>query len=58
MTPFDKVNMLKSLEIMWKGMLAIFVVIVIIVLITYITNYFINKSVIKKEKSIQDDKDK
>ena len=38
MTPMDRDNILKSLEIMWKGMLAIFIVIAVIIVLTYVLN--------------------
>ncbi len=38
MTEATKANVLKSLEIMWKGLAAIFIVIGIIAVITFIMN--------------------
>lgn len=38
MTEATKANVLKSLEIMWKGLAAIFIVIGIIAIITFIMN--------------------
>ena len=54
-------NFIASLDIMWKGLFAIFLVIGLIVTITLITNSIINKSIAKKnvriDEYLEDDDD-
>lgn len=42
--PMNKDNVLKSLEIMWKGVLAIFLTIAIILLVSWAINTICNKA--------------
>lgn len=42
--PMNKDNVLKSLEIMWKGVLAIFVTIAIILFVSWAINAICNKA--------------
>lgn len=44
LTPMDKTNVLKSLEIMWKGVLAIFITIAIILFVSWGINTLCNKA--------------
>ena len=44
LTPMDKTNVLKSLEIMWKGVLAIFITIAIILFVSWGINTICNKA--------------
>jgi hypothetical protein len=58
-TPFDKENMLQALSIMWKGMMAIFIVITIIAITTFLVNLITikiqEKKILKtKNKDISD----
>lgn len=57
LTPMNKDNVLKSLDIMWKGVLAIFVTIAIVTLVSVGINYVCNRAkaaVEKKRKEIQE----
>lgn len=45
----DTANLLKSLEIMWKGLVAIFIVIALVIAITV----FVNKACVKHDKKRQ-----
>ena len=49
LTPMNMENILKSLTIMWQGLLAIFIVIGLIVLTVQITNFCIRKIAEMKE---------
>lgn len=44
LTPMNKDNVLKSLEIMWKGVLAIFITIAIILFVSWAINTICNKA--------------
>lgn len=44
LTPMNKENILKSLEIMWKGVLAIFITIAIITVVSILINVICNKA--------------
>lgn len=44
LTPMNKDNVLKSLEIMWKGVLAIFITIAIILFVSWAINIICNKA--------------
>lgn len=44
LTPMNKENVLKSLEIMWKGVLAIFITIAIILFVSWAINTICNKA--------------
>lgn len=48
--PMNKENVLKSLEIMWKGVLAIFVTIAIILFVSWAINTICNKVRVAAEK--------
>lgn len=48
--PMNKENVLKSLEIMWKGVLAIFVTIAIILFVSWAINTICNKARVAIEK--------
>ena len=48
--PMNKDNVLKSLEIMWKGVLAIFVTIAIILFVSWAINTICNKARAAAEK--------
>lgn len=50
LTPMDKTNVLKSLEIMWKGVLAIFITIAIILFVSWGINTICNKARAAVEK--------
>lgn len=50
LTPMDKTNVLKSLEIMWKGVLAIFITIAIILFVSWGINMICNKARAAVEK--------
>lgn len=50
LTPMNKDNVLKSLEIMWKGVLAIFITIVIIMAVSVAINVICNKAKLSVEK--------
>ncbi|MDR3263696.1 MAG: hypothetical protein LBT30_05235 [Clostridiales bacterium] len=50
-------NIKKSLEIFWKGMLAIFIVIVLIVAATYLINRFIGQYEEKKAAALSSPSD-
>ena len=43
LTPMNMDNILASLQIMWQGLLAIFVVIALIIIVVQFTIFFINK---------------
>ena len=55
LTPMNKENVLKSLEIMWKGVLAIFVTIAIILFVSWAINTICNKAraAVEKKKAEQ-----
>lgn len=57
--PMNKDNVLKSLEIMWKGVLAIFVTIAIILFVSWAINTICNKAraAVEKKKAGQENKD-
>lgn len=48
-------NVLKSLDIMWKGMLSIFIVIVLIITATAIMNFCVKKARKKAENKKNQD---
>lgn len=48
-------NVLKSLDIMWKGMLSIFIVIILIVTATAIMNFCVKKARKKTEDTNNQD---
>ena len=50
LTPMNKDNVLKSLEIMWKGVLAIFITIVIIMAVSIAINVLCNKAKLAVDK--------
>ena len=50
LTPMNKDNVLKSLEIMWKGVLAIFITIVIIMAVSIAINVISNKAKLAVDK--------
>ena len=61
LTPMDKTNVLKSLEIMWKGVLAIFITIAIILFVSWGINTICNKAraaIDKKKADIAAEADK
>lgn len=58
LTPMDKNNVLKSLEIMWKGVLAIFITIAIILLVSWGINTICNKARASVEKKKEEKQDK
>lgn len=54
LTPMDKTNVLKSLEIMWKGVLAIFITIAIILFVSWGINTICNKARVAIDKKKAD----
>lgn len=50
LNPLDKETILKALNILWQGLLAIFVVIALIIIIVKITSLCIVKAAAAKEK--------
>lgn len=44
-------GLLKSLEILWQGLLAIFVVVSVVIVVTYLLKYVVLKITDAKEKS-------
>lgn len=54
---FNSETFLKSLEILWKGLLAIVVVVGIIILVTYIMQYISRRISESKEKKSDDGND-
>ena len=55
---FDKDNVIASLNIMWKGVLAIFITIAIIIVVSVVMNKACNaasESIKKRQKKIEDD---
>ncbi len=50
LNPLDKETILKSLNILWQGLLAIFVVIALIIIIVKLTSLCIVKATAAKEK--------
>lgn len=55
---FDKDNVIAALNIMWKGVLAIFITIAIIIIVSVLMNKACNKaaeSVAKRQKKIEED---
>ncbi len=58
--PMNKENVLKSLEIMWKGVLAIFITIAIILFVSWAINTICNKAraAVEKKKAQEGDNDK
>lgn len=55
--PMNKDNVLKSLDIMWKGVLAIFVTIAIILFVSWAINSICNKARKEIEKKKGEAKD-
>lgn len=54
---FDSETVLKSLEILWKGLLAIVIVVGIIILVTYIMQYISKRISESKQKKFNDNDD-
>lgn len=56
LTPMNKENVLKALEIMWKGVLAIFITIAIILFVSWAINTVCNKAraAVDKKKAEQE----
>lgn len=50
----NKDTLLKSLGILWKGLLAIFVVVAIVIAVTYILKYFVTKIDESKKKNTEE----
>lgn len=46
-------GLLKSLDILWQGLLAIFVVVFIVMVVTYLLKYVVEKITAAKEKSAE-----
>lgn len=51
----NKDTLLKSLDIFWKGLLAIFVVVAIVITVTYLLKYFVTKLDERKKKNTEID---
>lgn len=51
----NKDTLLKSLDILWKGLLAIFVVVAIVITVTYLLKYFVTKLDERKKKNTEID---
>lgn len=54
----NNAHLLKSLEIMWKGVVAIFVVIALIIIVTKLVNKACVEMDIKREKKKQEKEEK
>lgn len=52
LTPMNLENILASLQIMWQGLLAIFVVIALIIAVVLFTNFAVNK-IEKMKKDVE-----
>ncbi len=48
---FNKDTLFKALEITWKGMLAILIVILVVMLVTYLMQFVSGKWAARKEKA-------
>ncbi len=46
-------NLLKSLNVLWQGLLAIFIVVAIVIVVTYLLKYVVVKITDAKEKSAE-----
>lgn len=50
----NKETLITSLNVLWKGLLAIFVVVTIVIAVTYLLKYIVEKFTKSKEKTSDD----